>query len=156
MPGSSASHLIWFIAAITVAVAVVSALTASVLELTEGMEDRTDSLSGELRADIEIVNDPEMVPYEQATSTIHVYVKNTGSEALDMRPDLLLAFINGTATEADSVTVVGGSSTWAPGITVEAEFTVAGLVEGSYYQMKVSASQYDGVWDAMDFMVSYI
>ena len=156
MPGSSASHLIWFIAAITVAVAVVSALTATVMEVTEGLEERTDTLSGELRADVEIVNDPLMVPYEQGTSTLHVYIKNTGSESLDVNPDTLLVFVNGSATPADSVTVLGGSSLWAPGVTVEAEFTVAGLTEGSYYYMKVAASQYHGVHDSVDFMVTYI
>ena len=156
MPGSSVSHLIWFIAAVTVAIAVVAALTASVFELTEGLEDRTDTLSGELRADIELVNDPERVPYEQSTSTLHVYVKNTGSSNLDLNADQLVIFVNGTGAASDNITLVGGSSLWTPGVTARVEFTVAGLVEGSYYFMKVTASQYEGVADSMDFMVTYI
>ena len=156
MPGSSASHLIWFIAAITVAVAVVSALTASVLEVTDGLEDRTDTLSGELRGDIEIVNDPLLVPYEPGTSTLHVYLKNTGSENLDTGADTLVVFVNGSAAPADTVTILGGSSVWAPGVTVEVEFTIAGLSEGVYYSMKVSASRYDGVHDSTDFMITSI
>ena len=39
---------------------------------------------------------------------------------------------------------------------MEAEFTVAGLSEGVYYSMKVSASQFDGVHDSIDFMITNI
>ena len=156
MPGTSVSHLIWFIAAITVAIVVASALTASVLQVSEGVEDRTDVLSGELRGDVEIVNDPQRVPYDQATSTLTVYLKNTGSSGLEVVLDQLVAFVNGTGVSASNATLVGSSPAWNPGTTLELEFQVPGLVEGVYYHMKVTASRYEGVSASTDFMVRWM
>ena len=52
--------------------------------------------------------------------------------------------------------IIGSSALWAPGVTLVVEFVVPGLAQGRYYHMQVAASEYGGVDDSTDFMITEV
>ena len=77
----SASHVIFMVAAIIAATAVGAAMIGIAFTLAEDISDKSDSLSERMGADIKIINDPAIVPYDG--SNLSLYVLNTGDIPLD-------------------------------------------------------------------------
>ncbi len=95
MPGTSASHSIFFIASVIIALAVVGAATGAIYKFSEGIDSRGDTLYNELRTDIKIINDPEAVPYDDPN--IYIYIKNTGKR--DINLDKIVILVDGVNKE---------------------------------------------------------
>jgi archaeal flagellar protein FlaG len=110
--GVSASHMIFFIAALVLSVSVVGALHGTTSRLAGGIGSRGDHLHDELTTNIRIVNDPAKMP-----NPLNLYVMNTGSRTIPTSEVFVL--IDGTAHTALTFTVLGGSATWRTGEVVE-------------------------------------
>lgn len=107
--GVSASHMIFFIAALVIATAVVGTLHNSAGKLSGGIDSKSDALHDELITDLRIINDPA----EVSSSPLVVYVLNTGSKTLD--PDSVILLINGAVHSATTTDVIDGDTMWRPG-----------------------------------------
>ena len=163
MPATSVSHAIWFIASVTVAIVIVGALTGAITSLSDSMEDRSEKVSGELGTEIEIINDPLVVPYDAANNTLKVYLKNVGDLKITRSPSpinySIVMFLtggpSGDAYTPTSMYLVGGAPAddWPQGETLVAEFTVPGLTIDTDYRMEVHATSYSGVKDTLDFHI---
>jgi len=166
MPATSVSQSIWFIAAVSVALLVVGALTGVVSSLTDSVERRSDSMAGELDTEIEIINDPYAIPYDVANSTLTVYLKNVGAKKIPLAVSpinySIVMFLTGSsaanAFTPVSITYIGiggggAPQEWVPGITIAVDFNVPGLLPNTDYRMEVTASSFKGVKDTLEFHI---
>lgn len=111
--GTSATHIIFFIAAVVVATAVVGTLHTSAGKLSGGIGSKSTALDEELRTDLRIVNDPAEMPNDP----LIVYAMNTGSRTMDAESVILL--VNGLVHQDTTHQLPGGGDSWHPGEVIQ-------------------------------------
>ena len=82
MPGTSASHLIFFIAAIVVASAVAGIFVTTTINFAKDIGAGAKARSNDLNTQITIINDASAMPYNSTAQTLILYVKNIGSTSI--------------------------------------------------------------------------
>jgi len=148
LASTAVSQLIFFIAAILIASAVVGVLLGAANDLSEGIEGRSGSLSDSLRADIAIINDPVAMPYNATNQTLTLYVLNVGSITLDVGG--ARAFVNGSFANNTTVYVEGGGL-WRPDSVLVMHLHGTALTSGQDALASVVASH--GVTSRIEFTV---
>jgi len=122
MASVSVSHLIIFIAALTVSVGVATTLTVNVQSMTVSMDERGESVAKDIETDVTIISDPGSPAsiYDADNESVTLLVKNTGDRAIEVGTDPPDVLIDGQYQPAPTVTVVGdqSSSTWSEGDVV--------------------------------------
>jgi len=115
MASVSVSHLIIFIASLVVAAGVAGTLTTGVERVSNAVEDGSLDVSQQVRTDIDIVSDPASPTIDSATGNLTVHVRNTGSQAIFIRPDSVDMVLNGQfVTNSDfTITDANGGKTVA-------------------------------------------
>jgi archaellum component FlaG (FlaF/FlaG flagellin family) len=100
---------------------------------SDEVSDEASILEGEMRSRMTIINDPLYVQYVNSTGNLTFYIKNTGTADLSL--DELVVSANGTARSGNniSITMLGSSSAWKPGGTIQVTFNAPGLREGVDY-----------------------
>jgi archaellum component FlaG (FlaF/FlaG flagellin family) len=140
MAGTAVSEMIFFIAAILVSSAVAVTLIEVIDQYADDVSDNAQVVEGEMRSRMTIINDPLYIPYDTTETNITYYIKNTGTISLSTE-DLVVS-ANGT-TKAGSdlwIRLLGGSSVWMPGDTIEVIFRAPNLREGVDYNGWASTS----------------
>lgn len=107
--------MILFIAAVGVAGLVAGGLSQAIGQMAVSLDDRGDQLAEAIENDIDIVNDPNNVPYDDAADELTLYVKNTGSRSL-IEDDLTI-LVDGHHRDFSSSVVDGGN--WTTGAVLE-------------------------------------
>lgn len=158
MAGTSASHIIWFIAAVIAATAISGVMVTTVIEMADRLEDKGRSISGELAYDISIENDVVMVPYNKTSHNLTIYIKNTGSREISYSGVnyTFVLFITGgdlkdTSYIPSSISIIGDGESFHPGRTMRLIYNItspSSLDEQYQYSMKITASQYSDVADS--------
>ncbi|WP_256393771.1 fla cluster protein flaG [Natronoarchaeum rubrum] len=119
MASVSVSHLIIFIAALTVSVGVATTLTVNVQSMTVSMDERGESVAKDIETDVTIISDPGSPAsiYDANNESVTLLVKNTGNRAIEVGTDPPDVLLDGRYQPAPTVTVVGDdeSSTWDEG-----------------------------------------
>lgn len=163
MAANSVSHIIWFIAAVLAATAVSGVMIATVFDVADTIETRGRMISGEMQYDISIENDVTMVPYDNVSKNLTIYIKNTGSKEIpfDGSNYTFALFITGgnlTQTNAIPVdiSVIGSGTQFLPGRTLELIYQVSTLYSDYEYSIKVIASQYSGIGDSTYIRITNI
>ncbi len=133
MAETAASHAIFFVASILIAVALVGAFTNSVTNFTDNLVDRSHSMSESIRSDITIVNAPGAVPYQDTNLTI--YVKNSGRTVL--QNDTVVVLVNGYNAPVTKFSIIGGHSVWSEARTANITVSVSDLSSDSDHHLKV-------------------
>jgi archaellum component FlaG (FlaF/FlaG flagellin family) len=148
MPANSATHLIFFIAAVIIALTLVGAFILVIDNLTDAMENMSVTEQKSIRSRVEIVNDLVAMPYNNTSKTVDIYVKNTGAERLDANRTLILIDgMNVTYTWK----IVGGGSNWTVGKTAVFTCTSQNYSANTDHSVKVIA-QY-GASDRKEFRI---
>lgn len=145
--GTSATHIIFFIVSVVVALGVVGALYANIQPLTSAANVGSKTLSEQLRTDITVINDPELIPFSDGNYTF--YVKNTGREDL---PNVdLSVLVNGVIIPDSSVTktILSGNIMWRAGDVMEIKVATA-LDTGSHTLRIIT---YNGIEDSFRFRI---
>ena len=122
MASVSVSHLIIFIAALTVSVGVATTLTLNVQSMTVSLDERGESVAEDIETDVDIISDagsPDSI-YDDTDGEVTLLIKNTGDRSIHLdgsTPDVL---INGKYQPDPNVTVVGdeNATTWDEGEVV--------------------------------------
>lgn len=135
MPATSASHLIFFIAAMILAAGLSGVFIASIQELSDSIRSRGEGISEELKSDIEIINDPACMPYNSTNKTLIVYVQNIGKRTLNYKKSIVL--INGTAYTNLTYKLLDGGSEWLPQTTLQITVGNVTLSKNVNYRLKV-------------------
>lgn len=104
MANQSMSQLISLIVSLTVAVAVGGVILENADILSGSIRRKGSNLSKQIETDIEIVNDPQYVTKNIGEENIVVlYVKNTGTEALDNSKKIIDVFIDGEYLSEENI-----------------------------------------------------
>ena len=145
MGASTAStQLIFFISALVVSSIVVAVATRSVYDIANGIDDRSGIVEDQLATDIQIINDPSVVPNDP----VLIYVKNVGKVTLSQ--DLVSVMSDGETVTNATMTVTGSSTDyWEPTnvLTISIDQSLAA---GDH---TVSVTTENGVTDKMDFRI---
>ena len=115
MPDNSATHLIFFIEAIIIALTLVGVFTLVINDFSDAIKNRSDAEQRSVRSRVEIINDLVAMPYNNTSKTMDVYVKNTGTERLD--PNQTIIFIEGVHHNY-TFRIIGGGVNWTASVTV--------------------------------------
>jgi len=110
MGASGAStQLIFFVSAIIVASVVVAVAANSVYGITNGIDQKSDSVEKELLTEIVIINDPDAVP----NNPVKIYVKNVGKTVLNQ--NYITVMLDGVFEENITLSLSGNTSAyWDP------------------------------------------
>ncbi|SNZ05600.1 flagellar protein FlaG [Natronoarchaeum philippinense] len=112
MASVSVSHLIIFIAALTVSVGVATTLTVNVQSMTASMDERGESVANDIETDVTIISDPgSPASIYDGAGNVTLLVKNTGDRPIDIENDPPDVLIDGRYQPSPTVTIIGDSST---------------------------------------------
>jgi flagellar protein FlaG len=142
MSGVSASTLVIFIASILVAAGVAGTLVATVGDISNSAETKGDAITESIDADFEILNDGGGTKfYDNSTTNITFYVRNTGSNALFQNPNNINVLVNGQFEQditIQSVTSDSNDDVWAEDEVLEIEVSLGRTLSGSGNRLTVS------------------
>jgi flagellar protein FlaG len=144
MPGTAASQMIFFIAAMIVATAVAGVFVTTVINLSKDIRKEADSTSDRFNTQIQVINDPSMMQYNSTCSTLVVLVKNIGTAGIDYNTVTII--LNGTYFTRNNMTFAlkDGASDWTSGVVLEITLTNCTLGSGDH-KMKVWAGTRENV-----------
>jgi len=113
---TSATHIIYFIAAVVIAGGFIGIAASVITNISNGIQDRGDMIAKQLSENFEIINDPQRV----SNNPLLLYLKNTGKIALSTSHITVL--IDGIAE--NSTVIDGLNSSWVPGTVITLEVYV--------------------------------
>ena len=143
------THMIFFIAAVVLAMGVVSVLSTNVQSISGATTVGSKVMSDQLRTDITIINDPNEVPYIN-NENYTFYVKNTGRSELNI--DFVNVILDGILIQSNNqdVAVLDGGAVWRSGDVLGVNVTTSQLSSGDHSVRVVSEN---GKSDSMNFIV---
>ena len=141
------THMIFFIAAVILAMGVVSVLSVNVQSISGAPSASSKVISGQLRTDITVINDPNTVPYMNS-EYYTFYAKNTGKSELNI--DYVDLVLNGVLIPPQNLTadVLDGDVMWRPGDVLIINVTTSQLSSGDH---SVRVITENGKSDSMSF-----
>lgn len=143
---ASTTHMIFFIAAALVATSLVGVFADTIYSIQGGIRSRGETLTNELSTKIEIINDPNNMPYSGNVLTI--YVKNIGENTLDQNQIDIL--IDGVVKTDTTITILDDVYYyWSGTVVIKIEVNNISLATGDH-SVKVTIN---GVADKMDFRI---
>jgi len=127
--GTSATQLIFFITSVIIALGVVGAMFMNIESITSAAITGSKTLSEQLKTDITVINDPELIPYSNGNYTF--YIKNTGKEELDKI--YITVIINGSLVPDANLnkTIISGDTIWRTGDVLKIDAAIS-LPAGSH------------------------
>ena len=143
--GASATQMVFFIASVIIALSVVGAMFLNIQSISSAAIVGSKTLTEQLKTDITIINDPEIIPIFQRNYTF--YVKNTGQEELGIQ--YITVIIDGTIIADSNLnkTILGGDQIWLSGDVLQINATTS-LAAGSH-NLRVITS--NGIEDTFSF-----
>lgn len=144
---TSATQLIFFISSVIIALGVVGALFMNVQSITNSATIGSKTLSGQLKTDITVINDPEIIPNSGGVYTF--YIKNTGMEQLGTA--YITVIIDGNMIPDTNLnkTIIGSGSIWLTGDVLRINATVS-LNPGSHNLRVITIN---GIEDSFSFRI---
>lgn len=145
------THMIFFIAAILIAMTVIVVMSANVQSLTGATASSSKVLSEQIKTDITIINDPEMIPYVSSSKKYTFYAKNTGSTNLDT--EYLDVFIDGLHVDPENLETefFDQDVLWRPGDTLVINVKVENKMNSGDHRILIATE--NGKSDSMDFRI---
>ncbi|WP_340819099.1 flagellar protein G [Methanolobus sp. WCC4] len=144
------THMIFFIAAIILAISAVALITADVQSLVSSSGASSRLLSEQMRTDITIINDPETIPFDNSTQKYTFYAKNTGKT--ELVPDYVTVLVDGILIDPSDVdlSLDDGDIMWRPGyvLTMNVTTTPSPLGSGDH---RIQVAAENGKSGAMSF-----
>lgn len=122
--GASATQMVFFITSVIIALSVVGAIFMNVQTLSSASIIGSKTLSEQLKTDITVINDPEIIP-NPSGNIYTFYVKNTGIQELGTK--YITVIIDGTIISDNDLnkTIIEGGQTWLTGDVLMINTTVS-------------------------------
>ncbi len=128
------THMIFFIAAMVLAISVVALVSADVQSMISSSGASSKLLSEQMRTDITVINDPEVIPYNNVSTKYTFYAKNTGNT--ELVPEYVTVLVDGIMIEPVDVDIelMDGDVIWRPGeiLTLNVTTTPSPLESGDH------------------------
>lgn len=146
--GESATQMIFFIASVMIALSVVGAIFLNVQSLSSSVIIGSKTLSEQLKTDITVINDPEIIPNSSGKYTF--YVKNTGIQELSTK--YVNIIIDGTIISDNDLnkTIIEGGQTWLTGDVLMINATIP-LAAGNHNLRVITGN---GIEDTFLFRIT--
>lgn len=143
--GTSATEVIFFITSVIVALSVVGALFMNIESISSAVNVGSNTLTGQLKTDITIINDPELIPYSGGNYSF--YVKNTGKEELGIQ--YITVIIDGTIIADSNLnkTIIGSDTVLLSGDVLQIK-VLTSLQAGSHSLRVITEN---GIEDTFSF-----
>ncbi|MDL5502894.1 MAG: flagellar protein G, partial [Candidatus Methanoperedens sp.] len=77
--------MVFFITSVIIALSVVGAIFLNIQSISSAAIIGSKTFAEQLKTDITIINDPELIPYNSSSGIYSFYVKNTGKEELGIQ-----------------------------------------------------------------------
>ena len=137
MASVSISHMILFIASMVIAACVAGVFTSSVNDLSNAIADQGLEVSDSVRTDVEIISDNgtgACVYNCSGNGNLTLLVKNTGTQQLPARADLIDVLVNNQYQSPSdiTVTVLGDDELWQPNAVIRMEIAEPNLGSGDH------------------------
>jgi len=143
--GESATQMIFFISSVIIALSVVGAIFMNVQSLSSAVIIGSKTLSEQLKTDITVINDPEIIPYSSGKYTF--YIKNTGVQELGTKYITLIIDVTIVPDNDLNKTIIEGSQVWLTGDVLRINATVS-LTAGDH-NLRIITS--NGIEDSFPF-----
>ncbi len=145
------THMIFFITAVVVAMMVVLVLSQNIQSITSATAANSKVLSQQIRTDITIINDPELIPYDNSSNHYIFYAKNTGNTELNK--EYLDIFIDGIFIDPAStdISMLDHDTLWRPGDILIINVTSQPLERGDH---RFHIAVENGKTDSMSFKIN--
>lgn len=145
--GASATQLVFFITSVIIALSVVGGLFMNIQSISSAAIFGSKTLSEQLKTDITIINDPEMIPNSGDVYTF--YVKNTGKEELGIQ--YINVIIDGTIVTDSNLnkTILEGDPMWLTGDILKINATAS--IEAGSHKLRVITE--NGIEDTFSFRI---
>ncbi|WP_445475032.1 flagellar protein G [Methanococcoides methylutens] len=145
------THMIFFIAAIIIAMTVIVVMTSNVQSLTGATASSSKVLSEQIKTDITIISDPEIIPYNSTLKEYTFYAKNTGRTDLDT--EYIDVFIDGLHVDPQNLELefFEPDVLWQPGNTLVIDVKVTTEMTEGDHRILIAAE--NGKSDSMDFRI---
>lgn len=145
------THMIFFIAAILIAMTVIAVMTSNVQSLTGATASSSKVLSEQIKTDITIISDPEIIPYNSTSKEYTFYAKNTGRTDLDT--EYIDVFIDGLHIDPQNLETdfFEEDVLWQPGNTLVIDVKVTTEMTEGDHRILIAAE--NGKSDSMDFRI---
>ncbi|NPE31869.1 flagellar protein G, partial [Methanococcoides sp. SA1] len=119
--------------------------------LTSATVSNGKVLSEQLKTDITIISDPELIPYDNTTEQYTFYAKNTGKTELDS--EYLDVLIDGLYVYPDEldISLFDQDVLWRPGDLLMINVTVTEPLSDGDHRLLIAAE--NGRSDSMDFRI---
>jgi archaellum component FlaG (FlaF/FlaG flagellin family) len=156
MVATSASHIIFFIASVIIAGAVVGVFYVAVSDFASAMDENSRVLAGNMRSDVRFINQPDMVPYVVYDNNITFYVMNTGKSTLNWNKTWVYLSVNGSYREVLDTQLYGNYSRWDPGVVLVVIANVTYLEKDITYTAMIEVRDKDSngrATSSMDFKI---
>ena len=142
--GTSATQMIFFITSVIIAMGVVGALFLNIQSISTAATMGSKTFSGQLRTDITVINDPEIIPNSSGIYTF--YVKNTGKE--DLSAQYITVLIDGSLVPDGNLNkTILNDAVWMPGDVLQINATVS--IDTGSHSLRVITE--NGVEDSFEF-----
>lgn len=132
MASVSTSHLILFIASLTIAAGVAGTLVQGVGDISNSIDERSLDVSNEIQTDMEIISDPGSPVYNTSgNGNVTLLLKNTGSQQLSTNADSMEILLDGQFKVNVTITVIGGEL-WTTEAVARVETSAPELGSGDH------------------------
>jgi flagellar protein FlaG len=133
------THMILFIAAVIIAMGVITVLSTNIQSLTGATYLGSKFLSDQIRTDITIINDPEIVPYDSYEKRYTFYAKNTGVSELNT--EFITILVDGMLIEPSNLqtSVIDGDVVWRPGDVLVVNVTMPSALSSGDHRVMIVA-----------------
>ncbi|MFO8109186.1 MAG: hypothetical protein R6U17_01490 [Thermoplasmata archaeon] len=130
MADRSATELIWFAVTVVITISLVGVFVGIAYNYSSGIQDSAREQAANYYVNIEIINDPSSVPYNETTGDLTLYVKNTGKYRLDISQIIVSLSGNSSYVNESQVEVLGNNSDWTAGTVAEINLSISSLQAG--------------------------
>ncbi|ADI74178.1 flagellin [Methanohalobium evestigatum Z-7303] len=146
---TAVSHMIFFIAAVIIAVGVAGVLSVNVESIMGAASTNSDVVSDQLKTDITIISDPEVIPYNSTSDYYTFYVKNTGKS--DIALEYVNVILDGEYIQDKNLnlSLQDSGETWKPLGVLIVNVTTGGELNSGDHGLKVVSD--NGISDTIDF-----
>lgn len=154
MASVSASSLVIFIAALSIAAGVSGVMVDSVQDISQSISTHGEEVQTQLDTDVTIISDEgSNAIYDSNNETVTVLVKNTGERRLPADANRTDALFNGeyvTSSEFTITVVSNDDGLWREGDVVELEIQLDGTLDTGEHRVVVIV---DGDREVLRFYV---
>jgi flagellar protein FlaG len=132
MPGTSASHAIFFIASLIVATAVAGVFMGTSMRFSNDLKTKSNAYEYQMNTEVTIINDPSAMPYDSTNQTLVLYVKNIGTTSLYECATRVL--IDGNYSMSNNLTfkLLDGATAWGNEVTLQITVGNCTLISGDH------------------------